>query len=53
MTRRVLFALTALAFGFTLVGCGGGDNQPTNPNNLEYSKEPPPKREGPPGEKKK
>jgi hypothetical protein len=51
MLRRAVTALCVCAFALGLVGCG--EDKPTNPNNLPYSKEGPPKRDGVPGEKKK
>jgi len=47
MLRRVVLVLCLGAFGLCL-GCGESDTKPTNPNNLDYGKEGPPKREGPP-----
>jgi hypothetical protein len=43
MLRRVMMALCLCAFGLCL-GCES-NNKATNPNNLEYSKEGPPKRD--------
>jgi hypothetical protein len=44
MIRRVLMAVCLGAFILGL-GCES-DNKPTNPSNLEYNKEGPPKRDG-------
>jgi hypothetical protein len=52
MARRLLLTVCVCAFGLSLAGCGGGDDKVANPNNLEYSKEGPPKRDGAPGKKK-
>lgn len=49
MWRRVLIVVCAGAFCLSL-GCGGEKEKNTNPNNLEYSKEGPPKRNGAPGD---
>jgi len=50
MFRRLILALCASTFALT---CGCGEPAKTeNPNNLEYSKDGPPKRDGPPGLKK-
>jgi len=51
MLRRAVTALCACVVGLCL-GCGTSDSKPTNPNNLDYSKEGPPKRGGPPANKK-
>lgn len=50
MPRRVATAFCLCAFALSLLGCGEGNNKAANPNNLEYSKEGPPKRGGPPPE---
>jgi hypothetical protein len=47
MFRRLILTVSILAFGLGLVGCGDGDSKNTNPGGLEYSKEGPPKRDGP------
>jgi hypothetical protein len=46
MLRRAVMVLCLCTFGLGLVGCGEGEKN-TNPNNLEYSKEGPPKRQSP------
>jgi hypothetical protein len=51
MLRRAALVLCLCAFSLSL-GCGGS-TPPSNPGNLEYGKDPPPKRGGPPGEKTK
>jgi hypothetical protein len=48
MLRRAVMVLCLFAFGLGL-GCGGGNEKDTNPDNLSYSKEGPPKRDGTPG----
>jgi len=52
MLRRVGLLLCLCAFGLSL-GCGGDAEKSNNPNNLEYSKEGPPPRDGVKGAKKK
>jgi hypothetical protein len=52
MLRRAVLALCLCAFAFCL-GCGESDNKASNPNNLEFGKATPPKREGPPSNTKK
>lgn len=44
MLRKSLLAACLLAFAFS-VGC---ESEKANPNKLDYGKDPPPKREGPP-----
>lgn len=53
MLRRAVLALCVCAYGLCLTGCGSSEDKAANPNNLPYSKEGPPKRNGAPGEKKK
>jgi hypothetical protein len=52
MFRHAAMTLCLCVFVFGL-GCGGGENTDTNPNNLAYSKDGPPKRGGPPAKSKK
>jgi hypothetical protein len=48
MPRRLILIASLMAFALAL-GCGGGGEDPANnPNKLEYSKEGPGKRGGPP-----
>lgn len=50
--RRLLVVSLALCLAFPL-GCGpSNDPAADNPDNLKYSNEPAPKRDGPPGKKK-
>ena len=51
MPRRLVLTLCLFAFGLCL-GCGD-DKKNSNTPGQEGNKNPPPKREGPPGEKKK
>ena len=46
MPRRLVL-VSCLVIVVFLVGCGGNDERVNNPNNLEYSKEGPGKREAP------
>jgi hypothetical protein len=43
LRRALMMILCVCAFGLCL-GCGN-DNKPTNPDNLEYGKDGPPKRD--------
>jgi uncharacterized membrane protein AbrB (regulator of aidB expression) len=52
MLRRIILAVFLCAFGLCL-GCGGGSEKVSNPDNLEYNKEGAPKRDGVQGVKKK
>lgn len=52
MLRRIVAVAFLFSFGVCL-GCGGGSEKVSNPDNLTYNKEGPPKREGPQGAKKK
>jgi len=47
MLRRAVLAVCLCAFCLSL-GCDSNATKPTNPNNLEYGQQPPPKREGAP-----
>lgn len=47
---RAVVVLGLCAFGLCL-GCGPSDSKATNPDKLEYSKEPPPKRNPTPAKK--
>ena len=51
MIRRLVLAACLAAFGLGL-GCGKTDDSANNPNNLPYSKEGPPKRDGVPNKKR-
>jgi hypothetical protein len=52
MMRRAILAGFLTAFCLAL-GCEGGNSKDTNPNNLAYSKDGPPKRDGVKAGKKK
>jgi hypothetical protein len=54
MLRRVLLAVCFCSCALVLgLGCDSGGSKDTNPNNLEYSKDGPPKRDGVKGGKTK
>jgi hypothetical protein len=46
MLRHLVMAFCVGIFALGL-GCGGSESKVDNPGNLEYSKEGPPKRDGP------
>ena len=46
MPRRLVL-VSCLGLFVLLMGCGGNDERVNNPNNLEYSKEGPGKRDAP------
>jgi hypothetical protein len=52
MLRRAVVVACLCAFGLSL-GCGANSEKANNPDNLPYSKEGPPKRDGAPGQRKK
>ncbi|MBX9583877.1 MAG: hypothetical protein K2X87_26560 [Gemmataceae bacterium] len=51
--RTVVTALLIFALGLPLAGCGGTDSKGDNPDNLPYSKDGPPQRDGAPAAKRK